>query len=121
MAFEELDTISEKLLNIFKKHGTLTLSELSVLINIDQGSFGDYIKILLDKGYLTNSYIGKENDKTVYYGGSYTITTQGRIYFDLKNNEWKRFLKRSVLIPAVVAIIMAIITTEITLFLKSLW
>ena len=36
MAFEELDTISEKLLNIFKKHGTLTLSELSVLINIDQ-------------------------------------------------------------------------------------
>lgn len=121
MAFEELDTISEKLLDIFKKHGTLTLSELSVLVNIDQGAFAGYIQILLNKGYLVNSAIGKEDDKAVYYGGSYKITTQGRIYFDLKNNEWKRFLKRSVLIPAVVALIMAIITTEITLFLKSLW
>lgn len=39
MAFSELDTISEKLLDILKKHGTLTLSELSVLMKLSNLKF----------------------------------------------------------------------------------
>lgn len=121
LAFTELDTESEKILKLLLKHDTLNMSQISVLMNKNTFDFGGYMVILINKGYIQNSDIGKANDKIIYADGVYHITTSGKVYFDLKQNELKRFVMRSIYVPIGIAIVVSIITTLITLWLKSLW
>lgn len=120
MAFERLDTNSEKILKLFLKHGTLNASQLAVLLEKDIFGYAGYFCILLEKSYIQNTDFRKPKKIVLEADGVYTITTKGKIYFDLKKQDFRQFLKRSVLIPAIASLITSVIVTSITLWLKDL-
>lgn len=120
MAFERLDTNSEIILKLFLKHETLNASQLAVLLEKDIFDYAGYFCILLEKGYIKNADFRKPHKIVLEADGVYIITTKGKIYFDLKKQDFRQFLKRSVLIPAISSIITSVIVTSITLWLKGL-
>lgn len=84
MAFERLDPNSEKILKIFQKHDTLSITQLNVLISQDPFTYSRYFCILLKKKYIINTDINKRNNEILECSDTYSITTSGKIYFDLK-------------------------------------
>lgn len=120
MAFERLDPNSEKILKIFQKHDTLNIPQLNVLISQDPFTYAGYFCILLKKKYIINTDINKRNSEILECSDTYSITTSGKIYFDLKKQDFHQFLKRSIFIPATSSIITSLTVTLITLWLKGL-
>ncbi len=111
MAFEELDNNSEKILKLFQKFNTLNTSQLDVLIQDNISNYEGFLSILLKADYIQNADINHASDKTLYQDGTYSITTLGRVYFNLKLKNWIYGVFRSVIAPIVVSIITSIITT----------
>jgi len=114
MPFTRLDSKSEKVLKLFFKYEMLSVSQLSVLSSFDAT---DYLSILINKNYIRNADTDKKDDPLVYMDGTYRITMQGRIYFDLKRQWFIESISKSIIAP----IIVAFITTLITLLIKGLW
>lgn len=114
MPFTRLDSRSEKVLKLFFKHELLSVSQLSVLCSFDASN---YLSILIRNKYIENADIGKSNDPRVYMDGAYRITMNGKIYFDLKKQFFIEAVSKSIIAP----IIVAFITTLITLLVKGLW
>lgn len=105
---------SEKVLKLFFKHELLSVSQLSVLCSFDASN---YLSTLIRNRYIENADIGKSNDPRVYMDGAYRITMNGKIYFDLKKQFFIEAVSKSIIAP----IIVAFITTLITLLVKGLW
>lgn len=116
MAFEEIDHSSEKILKLFLKFDVLSVDQLAVLLEKPPLDFSGFLSLLLKGGYIQNDETGKANDVTVYLDGRYCPTTKGRIYFDLRFRSRLYTASRSILCP----IIVSIVTTLITMFLKGL-
>lgn len=118
MSFEQLNSTSEKILKYFVEYERLDLNSLSLIMDQDAWLLADYMSILLSKRYIKNPQ--SADDIVFYMDKTYIITTAGKNYFDMKTIERNNFIKRSILIPIALAIIISIITTEITLILKGL-
>ena len=105
MSFEGLDYKSEKILQHFKKYDTLNISQLNILLDSRFGDYGGFLVILLKSGYIQNAEAGRRDDKMLYQNGTYSITTLGKVYFDLRFKSRLYAVSRSLIAPIVVSLI----------------
>ena len=114
---KEIGETLESVLKIIACKNGISAEEMALLTNEHSMVAVEHFYSLQRRGYLfCNTLSGdiiSKHDK-------FRITDEGKNYFEIRKRIWNQFLKKSVYVPIVVALLTTLITNLVTIWLKSL-